>query len=45
MIKKLVDHSMSGVMGVYNKSEHEAERIAAAKLWSKDVLRLVSDAA
>ena len=45
MIKKLVDHSMSGVMAVYNKAEYEAERIAAAKLWSKHVLSLVSDAA
>jgi len=45
IIEKLVNHSMSGVMAVYNKAEYEAARIAAAKLWSEHVLRLVSDAA
>jgi integrase len=41
VIEKLVNHSMSGVMAVYNKAEYAEERIAAAKLWSEHVMALV----
>ena len=44
VIEKLVNHSMSGVMAVYNKAEYEVERISAARRWSAHVLSVVSDA-
>ena len=42
--EKLVNHSMGGVMAVYNKAEYAEERIAAAKMWSDHVKALVSAA-
>ena len=44
IIERLVNHSMSGTMAVYNKAEYENERITAAQLWSDHVLIVVSDA-
>jgi len=41
VIEKLVNHSMSGVMAIYNKAEYVEGRIAAAKLWSDHVLGIV----
>jgi integrase len=43
VIEKLVNHSMGGVMAVYNKAEYAEERIKAANLWSTNVLGIVSD--
>ena len=43
IIERLVNHSMSGVMAVYNKAEYESERIVAADVWSKQVLSVVSN--
>ena len=41
VIEKLVNHSMSGVMAVYNKAEYEQERLVAAKLWSDHLIGIV----
>ena len=43
VIEKLVNHSMSGVMGVYNQAEYAEGRIAAAKLWSDHVISVVGE--
>ncbi len=43
VIEKLVNHSMSGVMGVYNRAEYSEGRIAAAKLWSDHVISVVGE--
>ena len=43
VIEKLVNHSMSGVMAIYNQAEYTEGRIAAAKLWSEHVIRIVED--
>lgn len=40
--EKLVNHSMSGVMAVYNKAEYAEQRFEAAKLWAERVLAIVS---
>ena len=41
VIEKLVNHSMSGVMAIYNKAEYAEERIVAAKLWSDHLIGIV----
>ncbi len=41
VVEKLVNHSMSGVMAIYNKAEYAEERIVAAKLWSDHVIGIV----
>ncbi len=43
VIEKLVNHSMSGVMAVYNKAEYAEERMVAAKLWADHVVALVTN--
>ncbi len=41
VIEKLVNHSMRGIMGVYNKAEYAEQRIAAAEKWSDHVISIV----
>ena len=43
VIEKLVNHSMSGVMAIYNKAKYAEERIEAAKLWSDHVISIVEN--
>jgi hypothetical protein len=43
VIEKLVNHSMSGVMAVYNRAEYAEERMVAAKLWADHVVALVTN--
>ena len=45
VIERLVNHSMSGVMAVYNKAEYAEERIAAAQLWGDHVSRIIGNSA
>lgn len=45
VVEKLVNHSMGGVMRVYNQSEYVDERFAAAKLWANHVAQIVATAA
>ena len=42
VIEKLFNHSMNGVMAVYNKAEYADERIEAASLWGKHVIKIIS---
>lgn len=42
VVEKMVNHSMSGVMAVYNQSEYVEERFAAAQLWAEHVAEIVS---
>jgi integrase len=41
VVEKLVNHSMSGVMAVYNHAEYEEQRMEAAEKWSRYVLALI----
>ena len=41
IVEKLVNHSMSGVMAVYNKADYAEQRIAAAELWSAHIGEIV----
>jgi len=41
VIEKLVNHSMRGVMGVYNQAEYAEQRIVAAEKWSDHVISIV----
>ncbi|MGQ0429061.1 MAG: tyrosine-type recombinase/integrase [Gammaproteobacteria bacterium] len=41
VVEKLLNHSLGGVAGVYNRATFEPERIAAAQLWADELERLV----
>lgn len=41
VVEKCVNHTMQGVMGVYNRHSYEAERIAAAQLWAAELQRII----
>ncbi len=41
VVEKCLNHKMQGVMAVYNRHDYADERIAAAKLWSTELERLV----
>lgn len=43
VVEKLVNHSMGGVMGVYNRSEYLDERFDAARLWAQQVSEIVGE--
>jgi len=43
VVEKILNHSMQGVMGIYNRHEYEVERVEAAKLWSDELERLVAE--
>jgi integrase len=41
IIEKALNHTLQGVMRVYNRAEYEAERIAAAEALERELLRVV----
>lgn len=42
IIEKCLNHRLQGVMGVYNRADYEAERIAAAQAWADEVKRITA---
>lgn len=42
VVEKMLNHSMSGVMAVYNHAEYEEQRIAAAKVWAEHVTEITA---
>lgn len=42
IVEKLVNHSMAGVMAVYNRAEYTEERVKAARIWSTAVDEIVN---
>ena len=42
VVEKLLNHSLGGVMAVYNQHEYPDERIAATKAWSDEVKRITA---
>lgn len=40
VVEKLLNHKMTGVMAVYNRAEYWPERVAAQRLWGKEVAKL-----
>lgn len=42
IVEKLVNHSMSGVMAVYNKADYAEQRIAAANRWENHIINIVA---
>ncbi len=42
IVERVLNHTLEGVMAVYNRAEYEKERIAAAKTLEKCVLKVVS---
>ena len=42
IVEKILNHTMGGVMGIYNRHEYAEQRIAAANAWSDELSRIVS---
>jgi integrase len=40
--EKILNHTMQGVMAVYNRAEYEAERIEAMQRWGNDLDRILA---
>jgi integrase len=45
VIEKCVNHSLDGMLAIYNREEYRAERIAAIAQWCQEVQRICSTAA
>ncbi len=43
VVEKLTNHSLRGVMAVYNQAEYTEQRITAAEKWSDHVISIVED--
>lgn len=41
IVEKILNHKMSGVMGIYNQAEYEDERVAAMQLWADNLYDIV----
>lgn len=41
IVEKILNHSMQGVMAVYNKAEYADERTSAMQLWADELERIV----
>jgi integrase len=41
VIEKMLNHSLGGVMAIYNRHEYGDERIAAAEVWADELQRIV----
>jgi integrase len=44
VVEKILNHSMQGVMAVYNKAEYADERTAAMQQWSDEIDRILAGA-
>ena len=42
IVEKLLNHSMGGVMEIYNRHDYPEERIAATKAWADEVKRITA---
>lgn len=42
IVEKMLNHTMPGVMAVYNRADYASERIAAAQAWADELERLVN---
>jgi len=42
IIEKCLNHTMQGVMGIYNRAEYERERIAAATAWADELQKIIT---
>jgi len=45
VVEKILNHTMQGVMAVYNRADYEAERIEAIQRWADDVDRILGQSA
>lgn len=43
VVEKILNHTMLGVMAVYNRAEYEAERVEAMQRWADELERIVGD--
>ncbi|MDI3489917.1 MAG: hypothetical protein PWP11_1194 [Thauera sp.] len=42
VVEKLLNHSLGGVLAVYNRHDYGPERIAATKAWADEIKRIVN---
>jgi hypothetical protein len=43
--EKIMNHTMQGVMAVYNRADYEVERIEAMQLWADELDRILGHSA
>ncbi|HZO22285.1 MAG TPA: tyrosine-type recombinase/integrase [Steroidobacteraceae bacterium] len=41
VVEKILNHTMQGVMAVYNRAEYEAERVEAMRKWADELARIL----
>ena len=41
VVEKCLNHKMTGIRGIYNKSEYETQRIEMMQEWSNHIFKLV----
>lgn len=41
VVEKLLNHSLGGVLAIYNRHDYAEERVAASKAWADELARLV----
>lgn len=44
VVEKLLNHSLGGVLAIYNRHDYEAERIEATKAWAQELARIINAA-
>lgn len=44
VVERILNHTLQGVMSVYNRADYEAERVEAMQKWSDELDRIVSPA-
>lgn len=42
IVEKILNHTLQGVMAVYNRADYEAERVEAMQRWADEIGRLLS---
>lgn len=42
IVEKLLNHSLGGVMAIYNRNEYEPERVAATIAWAEELKRITA---
>lgn len=42
VVEKLLNHSLGGVLAIYNRNDYEPERVSASKAWEKELKRLTA---
>lgn len=42
IVEKLLNHSLGGVMAIYNRADYESERVEATQAWADELKRIIA---